>query len=66
MRGVFGGCRSNHLARFIYQQGFEAPNNFNMASAASVVLFGIIVVCSLILSALMKDRDAKPAKGVGK
>ena len=57
---------TNTVARFIYQQGFEAPNNFNMASAASVVLFGIIVVCSLILSALMKDRDAKPAKGVGK
>ena len=58
---------TNTVARFIYQQGFEAPNNFNMASAASVVLFGIIVICSLILSALMKDRDAKPSKkGVGK
>ena len=53
---------TNTVARFIYQQGFEAPNNFNMASAASVVLFGIIVICSLILSALMKDRDAKPHK----
>ena len=59
---------TNTVARFIYQQGFETPNNFNMASAASVVLFGIIVICSLILSALMKDRDAKPGKtkGVGK
>ena len=59
---------TNTVARFIYQQGFEAPNNFNMASAASVVLFGIIVICSLILSAIMKDRDAKPKKikGVGK
>ena len=59
---------TNTVARFIYQQGFEAPNNFNMASAASVVLFGIIVICSLILSTLMKDRDAKPRKikGVGK
>ena len=53
---------TNTVARFIYQQGFEAPNNFNIASAASVVLFGIIVICSLILSALMKDRDAKPHK----
>ena len=59
---------TNTVARFIYMQGFDSPNNFNMASAASVVLFGIIVVCSLILSALMKDRDAKPRKikGVGK
>ena len=59
---------TNTVARFIYQQGFESPNNFNMASAASVVLFGIIVICSLILSVIMKDRDvkAKKIKGVGK
>ncbi|MBQ3486465.1 MAG: sugar ABC transporter permease [Clostridia bacterium] len=60
---------TNTVARFIYQQGFETPNNFNMASAASVVLFGIIVICSLILSAIMKDRDVQPKKkikGVGK
>ena len=53
---------TNTVARFIYQQGFETPNNFNMASAASVILFGIIVLCSLILNAIMKDRDVKPAK----
>ena len=35
---------------------------FNMASAGSVVLFAIIIVCSLILNVLMKDRDAKPHK----
>ena len=57
---------TNTVARFIYQQGFETPNNFNMACAASVVLFVIIVICSLILSAIMKDRDAKPVKGVRK
>ena len=59
---------TNTVARFIYQQGFETPNNFNMASAASVVLFGIIVICSLFLGVIMKDRDAKPRKikGVGK
>ena len=56
---------TNTVARFIYQQGFEMPNNFNIASAASVVLFGIIVICSLILSVIMKDRDKK-IKGVGK
>ena len=57
---------TNTVARFIYQQGFEMPNNFNLACAASVVLFGIIVICSLILSAIMKDRDVKKVKGVGK
>ena len=51
---------TNTVARFIYQQGFETPNNFNIASAASVVLFGIIVICSLILALLMRDRDAQP------
>lgn len=54
---------TNTVARFIYTQGFETPNNFNIASAASVILFGIIVICSVILSVIMKDRDAKPAKG---
>ena len=51
---------TNTVARFIYTQGFETPNNFNIASAASVVLFIIIVICSLILAVLMRDRDAKP------
>ena len=53
---------TNTVARFIYMQGFDAPNNFNMASAASVVLFGIIVICSLILSAIMKERNVKGGK----
>jgi len=53
---------TNTVARFIYTQGFETPNNFNMASAASVVLFIIIVICSLILAVLMRDRDAAPKK----
>ena len=57
---------TNTVARFIYTQGFDMPNNFNVACAASVVLFGIIVICSLILSAIMKDRDVKKVKGVGK
>ena len=51
---------TNTVARFIYTQGFTGSYNFNMASAASVVLFIIIVICSLILNALMKDRDAAP------
>ena len=50
---------TNTVARFIYTQGFETPNNFNIASAASVILFVIIVICSLILNAIMKDRTDK-------
>ena len=51
---------TNTVARFIYMQGFSGSYNFNMASASSVVLFAIIIVGSLILNQLMKDRDAKP------
>ncbi|MDD6049954.1 MAG: sugar ABC transporter permease [Clostridiales bacterium] len=53
---------TNTVARFIYNQGFTGSYNFNYASAASVILFGIIVICSLILSALLKDRDASAKK----
>ena len=53
---------TNTVARFIYTQGFETPNNFNIASAASVILFVIIVICSLILSAIMKERNVKGGK----
>ncbi len=45
------------VARFIYSQGFTGSHNFNYASAASIILFGIIVVCSFLLSQAMKDRD---------
>lgn len=48
---------TNTVARFIYTQGFTGSFNFNSASAASVVLFIIIVICSLILSAIMKERN---------
>lgn len=53
---------TNTVARFIYTQGFTGSYNFNMASASSVVLFIIIVICSLVLNMLMKDRDAVPKK----
>lgn len=53
---------TNTVARFIYMQGFTGNNNFNIASAASVVLFVIIVICSLIMSSIMKDREPKKAR----
>lgn len=57
---------TNTVARFIYTQGFTAPNNFNVASAASVILFFIIVGCSLVINAIMKDRDTVPVRKGGK
>ena len=53
---------TNTVARFIYMQGFSGSYNFNMASASSVVLFAIIIVCSMILNVIMTDRNAKPKK----
>ena len=49
---------TNTVARFIYTQGFMKPNNYNIASAASVVLFIIIIIGSLIINMIMKDRSA--------
>ncbi|MBR2924630.1 MAG: sugar ABC transporter permease [Clostridia bacterium] len=57
---------TNTVARFIYTQGFNTPNNFNIASASSVVLFIIIVICSLILSAIMKDREPRAVRRAAK
>ncbi len=53
---------TNTVARFIYTQGFTGSYNFNVASAASVVLFVIIIIGSVIMNWIMKDRDAKPQK----
>ena len=53
---------TNTVARFIYMQGFSGSYNFNTASASSVVLFAIIIIGSLLLNQLMKERDPKPIK----
>lgn len=45
------------VARYIYNQGFTGSHNFNYASAASIILFVIIVICSLLMSLMLKDRD---------
>jgi len=52
---------TNTVARFIYMQGFSGSYNFNYASAASVILFIIIVICSLILNFMMKDHSDRKA-----
>ena len=53
---------TNTVARFIYMQGFSGSYNFNMASAASVVLFAVIIIGSILINQLLKDRDARPVK----
>ncbi len=55
---------TNTVARFIYMQGFSGGYNYNIASAASVVLFVIIVICSLIMSTIMKDREPKKRRAI--
>ena len=52
------------MARFIYLQGFTGSRNFNMASAASVVLFVIIIIGSLVIRYLLNDHDPKPGKAL--
>ena len=53
---------TNTVARFIYMQGFTGSRNFNMASAASVVLFVIIIIGSLLIRYVLNDHDPKPGK----
>ncbi len=53
---------TNTVARFIYTQGFTGSFNFNTASAASIVLFVIIIAGSLLINTLLKDHDPKPGK----
>ena len=50
------------VARFIYMQGFSGSYNFNMASAASIVLFVIIIIGSLLIRAVLNDHEPKPGK----
>ena len=53
---------TNTVARFIYMQGFSGSYNFNMASAASVVLFGIIIIGSLVIRYVLNEHEPKPGK----
>jgi len=57
---------TNTVARFIYTQGFTGSRNFNNASAASVVLFGIIIIGSLLIRFVLSDREPKASKAMRK
>lgn len=54
-----GGPDSSTLtaSMFIYNQAFSGSYMYNRASAASMLLFAIIVVCSAILFFIMRDKD---------
>ena len=58
----FGNGTTNTVARFIYTQGFTGSHNFNMASAASIVLFGIIIIGSLVIRYVLNEHEPKPGK----
>ena len=45
------------LSQFIYQKGFQ-ENQFGYASAASIVLFLLCIVVTLVQFFLNKKRDA--------
>jgi len=51
---------TNTVARFIYTEAFTGSRNFNMASAASVVLFVMIILGSLLIRRGLRNRDPKP------
>lgn len=43
---------------FIYEQAFSGRYLYNRASAASMLMFVVIAICSAILFYLMRDKDA--------
>ncbi|MEG0049067.1 MAG: sugar ABC transporter permease [Clostridia bacterium] len=51
------------VARFIYMQAFSGSRSFNIATAASVILFVLIVILSGCLFFFMRDRNAKAIGG---
>ncbi|MCR4690451.1 MAG: sugar ABC transporter permease [Lachnospiraceae bacterium] len=57
---VFGGGPDNATMTtniFIYNQAFKGSYQYNKASAASMIMFVIIVVVSAILFYLLRDKD---------
>jgi multiple sugar transport system permease protein len=46
------------LALFIYNQAFAGRYMFNRAAAASMVVFAIIAVLSVVMFYLLRDKDA--------
>jgi multiple sugar transport system permease protein len=51
---------------FIYNQAFSGSYLYNRASAASLIMFLIIAVCSAALFLIMYDRDAALARKLEK
>ncbi|MCL2254265.1 MAG: sugar ABC transporter permease [Lachnospiraceae bacterium] len=51
---------------FIYGQAFEGTYRYNVASAASIMIFIIIACLSVIIFYLMRDKDAAKLKKIQK
>ena len=47
---------------FIYQQAFSGSYLYARASAASMIMFVIIAICSVIVFAFFTDPDAREQK----
>jgi multiple sugar transport system permease protein len=63
-----GGPDSSTLtsATFIYNQAFSGSYLYNRASAASLIMFVIIAICSAALFLIMLDKDAAKLKKLEK
>lgn len=51
---------------FIYNQAFKGSYMYNRASAASLIMFVIIAICSAMLFIIMRDKDAAKLKKIEK
>ncbi|MDI9508735.1 MAG: sugar ABC transporter permease [Bacillota bacterium] len=51
---------------FIYNQAFKGSYLYNRASAASLIMFVIIAICSAMLFIIMRDKDAAKLKKIEK
>ena len=66
---VFGGGPDNATMTtniFIYNQAFKGSYMYNRASAASMIMFVIIVVLSALLFYLLRDKDEKALERIKK
>ena len=64
-RGGPGGATTT-TSIFIYNQAFRGSYRYNIASAASIIMFFIIAVLSAVLFYIMRDKDAEKLKKIKK
>ncbi|MCL2718205.1 MAG: sugar ABC transporter permease [Lachnospiraceae bacterium] len=54
--------KTQTISLFIYGQAFEGTYRYNLASAASLVIFAIIAILSAVIFYIMRDKDAAQLK----